>query len=218
MIRAAFKTVLSEIETAKKAARRSGDSVTLVAVTKTFGVDAVRVALECGQRVFGENRVQEAKSKWPELKKEFPDIELHLIGPLQSNKVKEAIALFDVIESVDRDKIARLLAQESEKQAKQLKFFAQVNTAQEAQKAGISPKEARTFVRRCTHDYGLKIEGLMCIPPVEEPRAPHFALLHKIADDLGLTSLSMGMSADFSEAIKLGATHVRIGSRLFGRR
>ncbi|CAG0910722.1 unnamed protein product, partial [Cyprideis torosa] len=162
--------------------------------------------------------VQEAQTKWPELKKEYEDIELHLIGPLQSNKTAEAVALFDVIHTVDRDKIAKTIADEMEKQGRKLRLFVQVNTGSEPQKAGIEPDETVSFVKRCQEDYSLEIEGLMCIPPINENPGPHFALLRKLAGQLGLSCLSMGMSSDFETAIELGATHVRIGSAIFGVR
>ncbi len=174
--------------------------------------------LEAGQRVFGENRVQEAKSKWPSLRGQYAGAELHLIGPLQSNKVKEAVALFDAIHTVDRLKIAEALAAEITKQGRAPKLFIEVNTGGEAQKAGVSPEEADAFIKTCFEKYGLAIEGLMCIPPIEEPPAPHFALLAKIAARNGLAKLSMGMSADYASAIAFGSTHVRVGSAIFGER
>lgn len=201
-------------------ARRAGrtpDAVTLVAVSKTFEAEAIRPVLEAGQRVFGENRVQEAQSKWPALREAFPDLELHLIGPLQSNKAKEAVALFDVIESVDRPKIAEALASEMKRQNRFLPCLVQVNTGKEPQKAGILPEDADAFLRSCG-DLGLTITGLMCIPPVDEEPALHFALLREIARRNGLSVLSMGMSADYPTAVALGATHVRVGSALFGSR
>lgn len=201
-------------------ARRAGrtpDAVTLVAVSKTFEAEAIRPVLEAGQRVFGENRVQEAQSKWPALREAFPDLELHLIGPLQSNKAKEAVALFDVIESVDRPKIAEALASEMKRQNRFLPCLVQVNTGKEPQKAGILPEDADAFLRGC-RDLGLTITGLMCIPPVDEEPALHFALLREIARRNGLSVLSMGMSADYPTAVALGATHVRVGSALFGSR
>lgn len=197
--------------------RRTPGSVTLVAVSKTVSADGIRPALRAGQRVFGENRVQEAAGKWPELRAEFPDIELHLIGPLQSNKAGEAVALFDVIESVDRPKIAEALVKEMLKQDRFLPCFVQVNTGREPQKAGIAPDETEAFVASC-RDLGLPVAGLMCIPPVAEEPAPHFALLREIAGRCGLRNLSMGMSSDFPIAITLGATHVRVGTAIFGHR
>ena len=210
--------VRTRIATAEKAAHRPTGSVTLVAVSKTFEADAIRPVLLAGQRVFGENRVQEAQGKWPELRAEFPDLELHLIGPLQSNKAKEAVALFDVIETVDRDKIAAELAKEAAKQSRRLRFYIQVNIGLEPQKAGIDPREAAAFAARCRDVHGLAVEGLMCIPPAEENPGPHFALLAKIAAEAGLPKLSMGMSGDYETAIAFGATSVRVGSAIFGAR
>lgn len=203
-----------------KAAREAGRdpaTVTLVAVSKTFGADAIRPVLDAGQRVFGENRVQEAAEKWPGLRWEYPGIALHLIGPLQSNKAREAVALFDVIETIDRPKIARAIAEEMTRQARTPALYIQVNTGEEPQKAGIAPTDVGTFLQEC-RALGLTISGLMCIPPVDEEPALHFALLAKIAGDLGLSDLSMGMSADFETAVNLGATHVRLGSAIFGNR
>jgi pyridoxal phosphate enzyme (YggS family) len=192
--------------------------VTLVAVSKTFDADAIRPMLEAGQRVFGENRVQEAQAKWPALKAEFPDVELHLIGPLQSNKAKEAVALFDVVETVDREKIAAELAQEIRRQGKTPRLYVQVNTGSEPQKAGVDPREAVAFVERCREVHGLAVEGLMCLPPFEENPGPHFALLEKLAREAGVERLSMGMSGDYQTAIAFGATSVRVGSAIFGAR
>lgn len=207
-----------KIAAAERAARRESGSVTLVAVSKTFDADAVRPVIETGQRVFGENRVQEAQGKWPALREEFPDIELHLIGPLQSNKAKEAVALFDAIETVDREKIAAELAKEMAKQGRVLKLYVQVNTGSEPQKAGIEPREAVAFVQRCRDVHKLAIEGLMCIPPADENPGPHFALLEKLARQAGVEKLSMGMSGDYETAIAFGATSVRVGSAIFGGR
>lgn len=212
---AAVRTKIAAVE--REAGREPG-SVTLVAVSKTFDAAAIRPVLAAGQRVFGENRVQEAQGKWPALKTEFPDVELHLIGPLQSNKAKEAVALFDVIESVDREKIAAALAAEIRKQGKAPHLYVQVNTGSEPQKAGIEPREAVAFVKRCRDVHGLAIEGLMCIPPLEENPGPHFALLEKLAREAGLEKLSMGMSGDYELAIAFGATNVRVGSAIFGAR
>ena len=192
--------------------------VTLVAVSKTFGPEEVLPVLEAGHRVFGENRVQEAQGKWPQLRARYSDVELHLIGPLQSNKAGEAVALFDVIETVDREKIAAALAREMAKQGKSPRLLVQVNTGAEPQKAGVLPGETVAFVDLCQEKYGLAIEGLMCIPPFDENPGPHFALLRKLAGELGLGILSMGMSSDFETAIELGATHVRVGSAIFGQR
>ena len=192
--------------------------VELVAVSKTFDADAVRPFLLAGQRVFAENRVQEARQKWPALRAEFPDLKLHLIGPLQSNKARDAVALFDVIETVDRDRIAGVLAAEMERAGRSLPVLVQVNIGGEAQKAGIPPAEAVAFVGRCRAAHRLDVVGLMCIPPEGEPPGPYFAHLAELARDAGVTGLSMGMSADFETAIAMGATHVRVGSALFGGR
>lgn len=197
---------------------RKKGSVTLIAVSKTKSADEIAPVLEAGQRVFGENRVQEAASKWPALRARFPGIELHLIGPLQTNKVRDALALFDVIETLDRDSLAAALSREIAKSSRVPKLFVQVNTGAEPQKAGVLPEEADAFIRLCRETYGLDISGLMCIPPAEEPPSAHFALLGKIARRNGIDTLSMGMSADFDAAIQLGATHVRIGSAIFGER
>lgn len=210
----AIRTAIAD---SARRAKRAEEAVTLVAVSKTFEADAIRPVLEAGQRVFGENRVQEAQGKWPALREAFPDLELHLIGPLQSNKAKEAVALFDVIESVDRPKIAEALATEMQRQNRFLPCLVQVNTGKEAQKAGILPEEADAFIAQC-RALGLTITGLMCIPPVDEEPALHFALLREIGRRNGLAVLSMGMSADYQTAVALGATHVRVGSALFGSR
>jgi pyridoxal phosphate enzyme (YggS family) len=199
-------------------ARRDPGSVTLVAVSKTFAADAVAPVIAAGQRVFGENRVQEAKAKWPELKARHPDVALHLIGPLQSNKAKEAVALFDAIHSVDRPSLCAALAREIDKQGRAPLLFAEINTGAEPQKAGILPEAADAFLAACRGTYGLSIAGLMCIPPADEAPAPHFALTAKIAARNGVTLLSMGMSADYETAIRFGATHVRVGSAIFGAR
>lgn len=210
--------VRQAIETAARQAERPAASVQLVAVSKTFGPDAIQPVIDAGQRVFGENRVQEAQSKWPSLRVNTPDIELHLIGPLQSNKAADAVALFDVIETVDRDKVARALAAEMHRQGRRPRLYVQVNTGSEPQKTGIEPTEASAFVDRCRGEHGLVIEGLMCIPPIAENPGPHFALLAKLATGCGVTGLSMGMSADFETAIAFGATSVRVGSAIFGAR
>ena len=212
-----LKEVRARIAAAAADAERDPASVTLVAVSKTFEADDILPVIEAGQRVFGENRVQEAKGKWPALKDRFPDIELHLIGPLQTNKVKEAVALFDVIESVDRPKLAAALAAEMKKTGRHLPCFVQVNTGAEPQKAGVLPKDTAAFVLMCRAE-GLAVAGLMCIPPVDDEAALHFALLRKLAKDCGLAELSMGMSGDYPTAILLGATHVRVGSAIFGVR
>ncbi len=203
---------------AERIARRPEGAVSLVAVSKTFGVDDIREVIAAGQRVFGENRVQEAKAKWPELRAETAGIELHLIGPLQSNKAAEAVALFDVIHTIDREKIAAAIAGEMASQGRRLRLFVQVNTGLEDQKAGIDPREAVAFVERCRAVHGLTIDGLMCIPPAEDSPGPHFALLKKLAREAGVSGLSMGMSQDFETAIEFGATEVRVGSALFGSR
>ena len=207
-----------EIARACKQARRDRSSVTLIAVSKTFAADAIKPVIAAGQRAFGENRVQEAKAKWPELMSGYRGIALHLIGPLQSNKAREAVGLFDAIHSVDRPSICEALAKEIASQDRRPQLFVQVNTGEEPQKAGVAPTEADGFIARCRDHYGLQISGLMCIPPLNDAPAPHFALTAKIAARNGLTNLSMGMSADFATAIQLGATHVRIGSAIFGAR
>jgi pyridoxal phosphate enzyme (YggS family) len=211
-------TVEQEIARACKEAGRDRASVTLIAVTKTFGPETIAPVIEAGQRVFGENRVQEAKAKWPGLMSAYPGIALHLIGPLQSNKAKEAVALFDAIHSVDRPSICEALAKEINSQKRSPQLFVQLNTGEEPQKAGVAPGEADAFIAGCRDKYGLEISGLMCIPPVNDAPAPHFALTAKIAARNGLKSLSMGMSADFAIAIQFGATHVRVGSAIFGHR
>lgn len=213
-----LNTVKATIANAEKEAQRDKGSVTLVAVSKTFDAEEIRPALDAGQRAFGENRVQEAQAKWPRLREAYSDIELHLIGPLQSNKAADAVALFDVIETVDREKIAAALAVEIKKQNKAPKLYVQVNTGLEEQKAGIAPKEAVAFVERCRKEHGLAIEGLMCIPPADENPGPHFALLEKLARDAQVEKLSMGMSGDYETAIGFGATSVRVGSAIFGGR
>jgi pyridoxal phosphate enzyme (YggS family) len=211
-------TVEHDIARACEDARRDRQSVTLIAVSKTFDAHAIAPVIETGQRVFGENRVQEAKAKWPGLISAYPGIALHLIGPLQSNKAREAVALFDAIHSVDRPSICEALAKEIDSQKRRPELFVQLNTGEEPQKAGVAPDDADAFIAACREKYGLSISGLMCIPPVNEAPAPHFALTAKIAARNGLTKLSMGMSADFAIAIQFGATHVRIGSAIFGAR
>ncbi len=207
-----------EIVRACDDARRARDTVTLIAVSKTFAADAIGPVIGAGQRIFGENRVQEAKAKWPELMTACPGIALHLIGPLQSNKAKDAVALFDAIHAVDRASLCAALAKEIDAQGRQPQLFVQINTGEEAQKAGVAPAQADAFLADCRDNYGLNIAGLMCIPPVDQAPAPHFALTAKIAARNGLKLLSMGMSADFATAIRLGATHVRVGSAIFGQR
>jgi pyridoxal phosphate enzyme (YggS family) len=210
--------VKARIIKAERIGQRPTGTVTLVAVSKTFEADHIRPVIVAGQRVFGENRVQESQGKWPELKAETAGIELHLIGPLQSNKAADAVALFDVIETVDREKIARALSDEMKRQGKTPKLYVQVNTGLEDQKAGIAPKETVAFVEFCRKDLGLSVEGLMCIPPAEENPGPHFALLAKLALECGVEKLSMGMSGDFETAVEFGATSVRVGSAIFGSR
>ncbi|MGL4488336.1 MAG: YggS family pyridoxal phosphate-dependent enzyme [Rhizobiaceae bacterium] len=213
-----LQTVRDSIAGREKSAKRAAGAVTLVAVSKTFEADEIRPVLEAGQRVFGENRVQEVASKWPQLREAFAGVELHLIGPLQSNKAGEAVALFDVIQTVDREKIAAALSAEMKKQGRTPKLFVQVNTGLEEQKAGIDPRETVAFVARCRDVHGLAVEGLMCIPPADENPGPHFALLRKLARECGVGQLSMGMSGDYETAIDFGASHVRVGSAIFGVR
>src|SRR5450631_4480873 len=210
--------VEQDIARACQQARRDRSSVTLIAVSKTFDAGAISPVIEAGQRVFGENRVQEAKTKWPGLISAYPDVALHLIGPLQSNKAREAVALFDAIHSVDRPSICQALAKEIALQKRSPQLFVQLNTGEEPQKAGVAPDEADAFIASCREKYGLPISGLMCIPPANDAPAPHFALTSKIAARNGLKNLSMGMSADFAAAIQFGATHVRVGSAIFGAR
>ncbi|GEC15639.1 YggS family pyridoxal phosphate-dependent enzyme [Nitrobacter winogradskyi] len=211
-------SVEAEIVRACRDARRERSSVTLVAVSKTFDTDAITPVIAAGQQVFGENRVQEAQRKWPELIAAHPGLALHLIGPLQSNKAKEAVALFDAIHSVDRPSLCEALAREIDRQNRRPSLFVQINTGEEPQKAGVTPSDADDFIARCRDTHGLTISGLMCIPPMDDAPAPHFALTAKIARRNGLKQLSMGMSADFAIAIALGATHVRVGSAIFGTR
>jgi PLP dependent protein len=213
-----YGAVIEAIGRATRDCERAPGSVQLVAVSKTKDAEAIRPVIAAGQRRFGENRVQEAEGKWPALKAETPGLELHLIGPLQTNKVKEAVALFDVIETLDREKLAVALAAEIARGGKAPRLYVQVNTGAEAQKAGILPQAADAFIKACREVHGLTIEGLMCIPPVDEPPSAHFALLAKIARRNGLEKLSMGMSGDFEEAIQCGATSVRVGSAIFGAR
>ncbi len=210
--------VHQHIAAAARSAGRDPATVTLVAVSKTHGADMVREMLQAGQRVFGENRVQEAEEKFPALKAEYPDLELHLIGPLQTNKARDAVALFDVIQSVDRERIAGALAKEMERLGRRPACYIQVNTGEEPQKAGVLPADLDAFVIACRDTHRLPVVGLMCIPPVDEEPALHFALLVKMAARNGLARISMGMSADYEMAVKLGATHVRVGSALFGAR
>ena len=211
-------SVRAEIERACREAGRDPAGVTLIAVSKTFGADVIEPVIAAGQKVFGENRVQEANAKWPALKAKYPGLELHMIGSLQSNKAKEAVALFDAIHSLDRQSLAEALAKEITKQGRRPRLFVEVNTGAEPQKAGVLPQDVDAFIKRCSETWGLQVDGLMCIPPAEEAPAPHFALTAKIAARNGLKLLSMGMSADFPVAIAMGATHVRVGTAIFGRR
>lgn len=210
--------VLAHLHRAEHEAGRPAGSVELVAVSKTHDAEHIRPALEAGHRIFGENRVQEAQGKFPLLRSEFADIRLHLIGPLQSNKAADAVAIFDVIETVDREKIARELAKEIARQGRAPLLYVQVNTGEEEQKAGIAPQDAVDFVMRCRNVHGLAIEGLMCIPPADENPGPHFALLRKLSREAGVDRLSMGMSGDYEIAVAFGATSVRVGSAIFGAR
>ena len=210
--------VRQDIAQACRDAGREAGSVALVAVSKTFGADAIEPVIAAGQRVFGENRVQEAKAKWPALLERHPGIALHLIGPLQSNKAREAVALFDAIHSLDRPSLAEALAKEIARQGRTPLLFVEINTGGEPQKSGVLPEQADDFLKDCRDKYGLRIAGLMCLPPADEPPAPHFALTAKIARRNEMNLLSMGMSADFPEAIAMGSTHVRIGTAIFGER
>ncbi|WP_018388487.1 YggS family pyridoxal phosphate-dependent enzyme [Ancylobacter sp. FA202] len=219
-VTARLNEVRARIAQACDDAGRPPASVQLVAVSKTFGAEHIAPVIKAGQRVFGENRVQESAAKWPALRAAHPDLELHLIGPLQSNKVREALALFDVIQTLDRPSLAAALAKELRREGAPPapRLLVQVNTGEEPQKAGVAPGEVDAFLAECREVHGLVIDGLMCIPPADEPAAPHFALLAKIAARHGLKTLSMGMSGDFETAITLGATHVRVGSAIFGTR
>ena len=214
----AYRSVRADMESACRAAGRTPESVTLVAVSKTHEAPVITPVLEEGHRVFGENRVQEAKAKWPELRDRYPGIELHLIGPLQTNKAAEAVALFDVIQSVDRERLVAALAKEMAKQGRTPRLLVQVNTGLEPQKAGIAPAELSGFLSRAEQEHGIRFAGLMCIPPVEEDPVIHFRMLAGLAREHGLAELSMGMSSDFEAAIAEGATHVRVGSAIFGAR
>jgi len=218
IIAANLTAVRGRIEAAARAAGRAPESVALVAVSKTHPAAIVREALAAGHRVFGENRVQEAQAKYPALREAYPDLALHLIGPLQTNKVREALAIFDVIESVDRPRLAQALAKEMNHSGRRPPCLIEVNTGEEARKAGILPADADGFIVECRDRVGLSILGLMCVPPIDEEPAPHFALLREIARRNGLAVLSMGMSADFERAIRFGATHVRVGTAIFGAR
>lgn len=210
--------ILERLAAAAKEAGRAPSAVNLVAVSKKQPDDRVDAMLAAGQRVFGENRVQEAQMRWTERRSRHDDLELRLIGPLQTNKADDAVALFDVIETLDRDKLAGALSRSIDKLGRTPRLYVQVNTGEEPQKAGVAPREAAAFITRCRDIHGLAIEGLMCIPPVEEPAAPHFALLVRLAGEVGVDRLSMGMSSDFELAARLGATSVRVGSALFGER
>ena len=210
--------IRGQMATAAEMDGRKPEEVTLIAVSKKQPEERIDAALATGQRVFGENRVQEAQMRWQDRRAQYTDLRLHLIGPLQTNKASNAVALFDVIETLDREKLAVILAKEMEKQGVMREFLVQVNTGDESQKAGITPKEAVAFAAHCQHDLGLNITGLMCIPPIDEEPATHFALLKKLASQAGLATLSMGMSGDFEVAIRFGATQVRVGSSIFGAR
>ena len=213
-----LQQVFQQIADAEKAANRTLGSTQLIAVSKTFSADQIEPALKAGHRIFGENRVQESQQKWPGLKQKYPDTELHLIGPLQSNKAADAVELFDVIHTIDREKIAKAIASEMAKQGRSPKLFVQVNTGMEEQKAGVDPDQVTEFVGQCRSKHGLTISGLMCIPPFDENPGPHFALLRKLAAEAGVEELSMGMSGDFKTAIEFGSTSVRVGSAIFGAR
>lgn len=217
-IPAARNAILGRLGDAAKRSGRCADAVTLVAVSKKQPDERVEAMLAAGQRVFGENRVQEAQARWSERKKRFPDLELRLIGPLQTNKAEDAVALFDVIETVDRPKLAARLAAAMETLQRRPRLYVQVNTGEEDQKSGLAPDQTAAFIEQCRSEFGLKIEGLMCIPPVDEPASLHFTLLARLANQAGLEKLSMGMSGDYELAAELGATSVRVGSALFGAR
>lgn len=217
-IKTALAEIKGRIEKARKSAGSSAGRGQLIAVSKTRPVEDIEAALQAGQRVFGENRVQEAQAKFPALRDDYPDLELHLIGPLQSNKAKEAVALFDVIETIDRPKIAAAIAREIDAQGRAPRLFVQVNTGEEPQKAGIAPGGLGDFLKLCRETHGLTIEGLMCIPPVEDVPAPHYEFLRQLAARHDVPLLSMGMSADFETAVQLGADYVRVGTAIFGAR
>ncbi len=217
-VAARLAALRARVDKAAAAAGRRGDEVTIVAVTKTHGPEVIRPALEAGHRCFGENRVPEALAKWPKLKAAYGDVELHLVGPLQSNKVRRAVALFDVIETLDRPKLARKLAAEIQRSGRRPACYIQVNTGEEPQKSGLPPAEADAFIAACRQQYGLPVRGLMCVPPLGEEPSPHFALLAGIAARHQLEVLSMGMSADFEVAVAFGASHVRVGTAIFGPR
>jgi len=210
--------VREQIAAAAERTGRGGGDVKLIAVSKTFAGGQIEPVILAGQKLFGENRVQEAQGKWPELKARYPEVELHLIGPLQSNKARDAVDLFDVIHTIDRPKIARAIAAEIERSGRKPRLLVQVNTGEEEQKAGVLLADTDDFLKQCREEHGLEIEGLMCIPPVDEEPSLHFALLNKIAERNGLRELSMGMSADYESAVALGATYVRVGTAIFGPR
>ena len=216
--RARINAVEAQIVAAAQRAGRDTASVKLIAVSKTFEAQQIEPVIAAGQKRFGENRVQESQSKWPALKARYPEVELHLIGPLQSNKVRDAVELFDVIHTIDRPKIASAIARDIEQTGRTPRLLVQVNSGEEQQKAGVLPGDADAFVTQCRDEFGLQIEGLMCIPPLDEEAALHFALLNKIAARNGLAGLSMGMSVDFENAVALGATYVRVGTAIFGPR
>ena len=217
-VAARLAAVRERIARAARDCGRDSNAVTLVCVSKTFSAKHILPALEAGERVFGENRVQEAQGKWPMLRERYPGLDLHLIGPLQSNKAADAVATFDTIETVDRPKIVRALAEAARKAGRCPKLYVQVNTGAEPQKAGVMPDEADAFIASCRAEHGLSVDGLMCIPPIDDHASPHFALLATVAARNGIAGLSMGMSADFELAISLRATHVRVGSAIFGAR
>ncbi len=218
MRQSAYSKIIDKIRETARSCERNKEDVRLICVSKTFAGEQIVPVLEEGARIFGENRVQEAQSKWPQLKEQFDAIELHLIGPLQSNKAGDAVALFDVIHTIDREKIANAISREIKKQNKNLQLFVQVNTGSEPQKAGVDPSDTVEFVALCRDKYDLAVNGLMCIPPNGENPGPHFALLRKLSKDSNCPNLSMGMSGDFDIAIEFGATHIRVGSAIFGQR
>lgn len=218
MEQSAYEETLLRLNNAAASAERNASEINLVTVSKTFDAEAILPVLESGARIFGENRVQEAKGKWPALRIKYSDVNVHLIGPLQSNKAAEAVTLFDAIHTIDREKIAKAVSNEITKQQKPLELFVQVNTGSEQQKAGVSSNEAVDFVQLCRDKYHLNISGLMCIPPFDDNPGPHFALLRKLASQCECQKLSMGMSGDFETAIEFGATHIRVGSAIFGVR
>lgn len=217
-IAANLADVRAKIAKAARAANRDPAAITLIAVAKMHDEEAVQAALAAGQTAFGENRVQEAKAKYPALKAAHPALDLHLIGPLQTNKARDALALFDAIHTLDRESLAETLGPEIKRAGSAPKLFVQVNTGEEPQKTGVAPKDALAFIARCREHHGLPVTGLMCIPPAQDPPAPHFALLVKLAREAGVSNLSMGMSGDYETAIRLGATHVRVGTAIFGAR